>query len=269
MAKGQSVHDEIREERKKMRGKGLKANLEYFWDYYKIHTIVAVFAAILLGILIHDIRNNKPYGFYAMMLNCAASEAQTALENEFAPIAGIDTSAYDCLIDTTSSFHTQTFDELTVATSQKIMAVMSAKELDVIAADIPTMLFYANQETFLDLRTVYSEEELKSFGDRLIYVDQAYLDYLSSDEYQNYISTGEFDENNKFAVLADNYNKTLNYDEQSYETMDRPVPVAIKLTGSQVLEYYGLYPGQDSAIAIVVNSQHTDTDLKYIDYLMK
>ena len=269
MASGQSVHDEIRAERKKLKGKGLKANLEYFWDYYKIHTIVAIFAIILLAILIRDIRNNKPYGFYAMMLNCGASEAQTAMEDEFAPIAGIDTTTYDCLIDTTSSFHTQTFDELTVATSQKIMAVMSAKELDVIAADIPTMLFYANQETFLDLRTVYSEEELQSLSDRLIYVDQAYLDYLASEEYQTYISTGEFDENNKFAVMADNYNKTLSYDEQSPDTMEQPVPIAIKLTGSQVIDKYGLYYGQECAVAVVINSQHTDVDMKYIDYLLK
>lgn len=269
MASGQSVRDEIREERKKLKGKGLKANLEYFWDYYKMHTIVAIGVVILLAILIRDISNNKPYGFYAMMLNTGASEAQTVLEEQFSAYASIDTTQYDCLVDTTSTFSNQTFDEMTVATSQKIMANLSGREMDVMTADIDTFLFYANQETFMDLRSVYTADELAAMKDRLVYVDQSYLDYLNSDEYQTYISTGEFDENNRFAVKADVYNKTLNYREEAPEEMDDPIPVGIRLTGSGILEETGVYAGRDAVAAVIINTQRVELAKKYIEFLMK
>lgn len=269
MAKGTSVRDEIREERKKLKGKGLKANLEYFWDYYKIHTIAAIAVIILLSILIRDIRNNKPYGFYAMMINTGASSAQDILEERFSQEAAIDTNTYDCLIDTSSSFNNQTFDEMTVATSQKIMANLSAKEMDVMTADMATFLFYANQETFLDLRTVYSEAELSSMKDRLIYVDQSYIDYLNSDEYQTYISTGEFDENNRFAVKADTYNKTLSYDEEAPEAMDNPVPVGIRLEEKGIMAETGIYHEKQAAAAVIINSQHTELAKEFIEFLTK
>ena len=264
-----SVNDEIRQERKKLKGKGFKAYAEYFWDYYKIHAIVAVALIIMVAVLIKDIRNNKPYGFYAMMVNSNASAAQDIFEDRFAEYAGIDTEQYACLVDMASSFDPLVLDQMTVATSQKIMAVLSAKELDVMGGDIKTILHYGNQETFLDLSTIYTEDELNSFGDRLIYVDQAYLDYLNSDEYQIYLSTGEFDETNKFAVKADNYNKTFAYELEAPETMDNPIPVAINMSGSSLLEETGAYYSQDAAVAVIINTQHPDTAKQFIEFMLK
>ena len=264
-----SVNDEIRQERKKLKGKGFKAYAEYFWDYYKIHAIVVVALIIMVAVLIKDIKNNKPYGFYAMMINSNASGAEEIFEDRFAEYAGIDTQQYACLVDTSSSFDPLVLDQMTVATSQKIMAVLSAKELDVMGGDLKTILHYGNQETFLDLSTVYSEEELSAFGDRLIYVDQAYLDYLNSDDYQIYLSTGEFDENNKFAVKADNYNKSYTYELEAPEAMDNPIPVAISLNGASILEETGAYYGQDAAVAIIINTQHPDTAKQFVEFMLQ
>ena len=62
-----SVHEEIREQQKKLKGQGIKAHLQYFWDYYKIHTIVALAAIIFIVVLVKDVTNNKPYAFYALL----------------------------------------------------------------------------------------------------------------------------------------------------------------------------------------------------------
>ncbi|WP_026517828.1 hypothetical protein [Butyrivibrio sp. MC2021] len=264
-----AVRDEIREERKKLKGQGFQAYLEYFWDYYKLHAIAVVALIIVIAVVIKDVRNNKPYAFYAMMLNSGASMAQDTIQDSFAEYASIDTKEYSCLVDTSSSFDPLILDQMAVATSQKIMAVLSAKELDVMTGDLRIMLHYGNQETFLDLREVYSEDELKSLEDRLIYVDQAYLDYLNSDDYQTYLSTGEYDENNKLAVKAHNYNQSFIYELESPDAMDNPIPVAIRLDGSQFLSENGIYYGQEAAASIIINSQHTDTAKQFIEFLLK
>jgi hypothetical protein len=264
-----SVYEEIKQERKKLKGQGLKAHLSYFWDYYKIHTLAAIVIIITLSVLIHDVATTKPFAFYAMMLNSNVSSAQEYYEESFAKYAGIDTTTYDCLIDTSASFHTQLFDDMTIASSQKIMANISAKELDVIAADLETVLYYANQDTFLDLRNIYSDSELEALGDRIIYVDQAYLDYLDSEEYQTYISTGEFDASNEYAVRADNFNKTLTYELESPDTMENPVPIALNLEGSAALAETGAYTGNTPAAALIINTTRPEAGKKFLEYLLK
>lgn len=263
-----SLHDEIREQQKKLKGQGFKAKLEYFWEYYKIHTIVIICAVALLSMLIHDIRSNKPYGFYAVMINSGASSAQEELEYGFAPYAGIDTSKYSCFIDTAESYDLQVITETTIATSQKIMANVAGGDLDVLAADSNIFTYYANQEVFADLRTVLSKEQIEKYQDLFIYVDQSYLDYLNSEEYQTYISTGEFDKSNKYAVIADNYNKDLTFPPTDPSEMERPIPVGIKLDNSAILKETGAYSGYSSAAGVIINSSRKDLAVKFIEYLL-
>jgi hypothetical protein len=263
------VSDDIRQERKKLKGKGFKAKWDYFWDYYKIHVIVAVCVILFAAFLIHDVLDNKPYGYYAMMINSGASMAQEYFEDGFEEYADIDTENYTCLIDTSATFNTLMYDDMTLATSQKIMASISAKELDSIVSDIPIMLFYGNQDTFMDLRELLDASELEKYSDRLIYVDRAYLDYLASDEYQDYISTGQFDENNKYAVKADNYNKDLVYEEEAPETMEDPIPIAIKIENSSKFKDTGAYDGETAAVAIIINTQKPDTSKKFLEYILE
>lgn len=264
-----SVREEIREQQKKLKGQGFKAKVEYFWEYYKIHTIVVIFAIVLLSMLIHDIRSNKPYGFYAVMINTGASSAQEQLEYGFAPYAEIDTSQYSCYIDTAESYNLEVITETTIATSQKIMANIAGGDLDVLAADSDIFTYYANQDIFTDLRTILSKEQIEKYQDLFVYVDQSYLDYLDSEEYQTYVSTGEFDPNNKYAVIADNYNKNLVFPPTDPSVMDNPIPIGVKLDNSAILKETGAYSGYSSAAGIIVNSSRPEIAVKYLEYLLE
>ena len=264
-----AVRDEIRQQRQKLKGQGFKAHFEYFWEYYKIHTIVAIVAIILVVTLVRDIANRKPYALYSLFVNNQGMDTQTMLQDGFAEYAGIDTSKENVLVDTSSNYIGSTIDTSTVATSEKIMALIAAKELDVFVTDSGTAYHYASQETFMDLREVYTKEELEAMADKLFYVDQAYADYLASEEYTTYITNGKFDPNNKYAVMADKYNETFQYDDMDPSEMDDPVPVGIKLDGSEALSECGAYPGMTPVAAIVVNSERIDTSKKFIEYLMK
>ena len=264
-----SVHEEIREQQKKLKGQGFKAYLEYFWEYYKIHTLVAVCVVIFTYMLLHDVLTSKPYGFYAVMLNSGASGAQEYIEKEFVDYSGLDSNTYDCYIDTSASFNLEVIDEMTIATSQKLMANIAAADLDVIVADSGVFTHYANQETLSDLRNYFSEAELDEIEDKLVYVDQSYLDYLSSDAYQTYISTGEFDENNKYAVMADAYNKDFTMPETDKTKMENPVPVGIDVSDSTAFETYGVYKNSDPVAGIVINTKRAELSVEYLRYLMK
>lgn len=263
-----SVHEEIREQQKKLKGQSFKAKMEYFWEYYKVHTLVAICAIIFIVMLIHDVTSTKPYGFYAVAINSGASSAQDILEKEFEEYSGFDTTNYDCYIDTSQSYNLELIDEVTIAISQKIMANMAASDLDVMMADSRIFTHYANQETFLDLRTAFSESELESLKDRLIYIDQEYLNYIHSDEYQHYISTGEFDPENKYAVMADAYNKDFTLPNTDPAKMESPVPVGIRVDDSAALTGAGAYPATTPIAGIVINTTRPEMSVSFLHYLL-
>ena len=65
-----SVVEEIREQqRKALSTMSFKEKLAYFWDYYKIHTLVAVALIIVAVTVIYQLVTSKDYAFYATMIN--------------------------------------------------------------------------------------------------------------------------------------------------------------------------------------------------------
>jgi len=253
-----SVHDEIRQQQKKLKGQGFKAHWDYFWEYYKIHTIVAVIIVIFLVTFIRDITNKKPYALYAMFINNQGLETQEYLQNGFINEAGIDTNTEAVLVDTASNYLSNSIDSAAVATSEKIMALLAAKELDVMVADDQVLYHYAAQETFMDLRDVLSADELKKLDEnnQIMYVDQGYIDYLASEEYSDYITTGKYDENFE-DIIPDK------------SQMDDPIPAGIILDNSEALTACGAYTDKTPTAAIAVNTQRVDKAREFIEYLMK
>lgn len=264
-----SVHEEIREQQKKLKGQGIKAHLQYFWDYYKIHTVVALAAIIFIVVLVKDVTNNKPYAFYALMLNSYSSNAEEVLESEFTEYAGIDTTTNSCFIDTSVTYNTEIIDEVTIATSQKIMANLSAAELDSMAADQNTFAYYAHQDIFMDLRTIYDESFLNKYADKLFYVDRGLVDYIASDAYQDFLMNGSYDKDNKYAVMAADIYATGQYPDTPVNEMDNPVPVGIIIDDSSVITDNNLYQGTTPVVGIIANTTRLDNAKLFIDYLLK
>lgn len=264
-----SVRDEIREQRQKLKGQGFKAHWDYFWEYYKIHTIVGIVVLIFVAVTIRDISNNKPYAMYSMFINNKGMDTQSILESGFAEYADIDTENYRVIVDTSSNFMSSIVDTTSVATSEKLMAMLAAHDLDTLVADENTFGRYASQDTFTDLRTIYSEDELKDISDKIFYVDQGYIDYLNSDEYTTYITSGKYDENNKYAVMAKQYEEDFTYQRVDKEDMDDPIPVGIILDSSAALKACEAYPEEAPIIGIAVNTQRMDAAKSFVEYLMQ
>lgn len=267
MAEQNSVSEEIRAQRQKLKGQGFKAHWDYFWEYYKIHTIVAVVALIFLISLIRQIADNKPYALYAMAINCAGFDVQENLQNGFYEYAGINKKELEVTIDCASTFDYSSLDTATVATSEKIMALMAASDLDCVVADKEAFFHFAAQDNFTDLRNVFSAEELESFGDNVLYIDRAYIDYVGSDEYSSYIMSHEYDKENKYAEMAARHDETGEYISIPVDEMEDPVPVGIILEGTTTIEKSGAYYASTPVAGITVNTARLDNAKKFVEYL--
>ena len=58
-----AMRDEVREQQNKLKGKTFKEKLDYFWDYYKVHTIVLVFSIVVISVFVKDIVTSKDNAF--------------------------------------------------------------------------------------------------------------------------------------------------------------------------------------------------------------
>lgn len=251
------INDNPNEQWQKLKGQGFKAHLAYFWEYYKFYVIGGILAIVFITALAKDIGSNLPYGLYTIMLNSTntSTDTQNALEAEFAEYEGIDTNELDVFIDTTTSISVDSYDEYTMSNMEKIMALTAAKDIDVMTADPEMFAYYAKSEMFYDITELFTEEELESIGAQYYYIDQDYIDYISSEEYQNNLTSD--------TEVAD----YTEFSSTNPEDLGNPVAFGIVVTDAPVITDNNLYTGTEVIAGIICNTQRVDTAKDYIMYL--
>lgn len=257
------VQDEIHEQHLKVKDMTFKEKLAYFWDYYKYHTLAAiliVFFAVTLG---HDILSAKDYGFYGVMLNSTMLSG-TKMGTAFAEYAGIDTNQYDCFIDAESTLSYTGMNEYDMATTQRLAALVQTGDLDAVVFDSVAFNNYANNEMFLDLRTVLTKEELTNYQNDLYYVDYAQIEAANADS--NYMNedliSGE-DINN-----MDSEDIQVEAEKHRYpEAMEKPVPVGIYITDSAFVRKSGNYSQMVPVFGFSATTTRLDIAKKYLNFL--
>lgn len=251
------VIDEIREQQRKTQDMTRKGKLEYFWYYYKVHTIAGIFILIMVITLIHDMVTAKDFIFNCVMVNSFQLQAQT-LENSFAEYAGLDLDEYDCYIDTSTSLSLTTYDQYNLGTVQKIMAQMQSGDLDVLVFNSEIFNNYSLNGMFMDLRTVMTEDELEKYKDQLYYVDYAEVVRKSEEE----LDADELMEPMEVDVEAD----TLLH--RHPEDMEDPMPIGVFLTDSPFIEKTESYhTSLQPVFGIVATCKRTEIAKQYLNFL--
>ncbi|NLG04070.1 MAG: hypothetical protein GX567_09630 [Clostridia bacterium] len=164
-----AVSDEIKQEHKKLKFMTKQEKIQYIWEYYKLHIAVTIVAIIFLSLLIHDlIEGNKPVHLYACLVNANMStQTESTLLDDYIAYAGIDTKKENTAIDMSMHIDLDSMDQVSLAYQQKIMALLSSKDLDVLIADNEMIQKYGEMEAFLDLESVLPEalkDELEKKG---------------------------------------------------------------------------------------------------------
>ncbi len=225
MAEGNSVFDEIRAQHKKMKGKSLKEKAAYFWEYYRVATIVAILVIAFAANLIYTIVTAKDSAFHGVLINGYTDIDATSFMEGFESFAQIDTNKYSTSLETNFTLQQDSTDQYTMANIQKFAAMVAAKELDVVIIDPDTFATYADGGYFYNLNDLLSDEMLNEYEDRLIYYDIP-------------------------------------------EDGQEDVPAAIRVTDVPFLQETQAYAAyEDAYLAVIVNTQHPDTVISFLEYL--
>lgn len=260
----QGVRDEIREQHMKAKDMSLKERFAYFWYYYKVHTLVAICAVFAVIALIHDVTTSKDYIFNGLMLNSYQLPSDE-LSAAFAEYADLDLDTYDCFIDTSTTLSLRSMGQYDAVTVQKIIATVQTGELDAVVYDSEIFNNYSNHEMFLDLRTVFTQEELSQYEDYLYYIDYAQVLKLQEAE-DNY----ELDAPSAQQPSEEELDKALSEETELHrhpENMEDPIPVGVFLEDSAFAKKTGAYPQKVPVFGIIYTSGRTDICKKYLAFL--
>lgn len=263
-----SVVEEIREQQKKaLKEMNNKEKLAYFWDYYKVHTLVAVVVIGLTAMFIYQYATNRDYGFYAAIINADATRLSEtdSWNREFEEYVEMDTEEYQAYIDTSIMLSDTDSSQYSLSNTEKLLAMMQTGIVDVIVTDTATFEKYAQNEYFINLEEALPADVYNKYKDCLYYTDAATVDMGDDDTFHT------ADE----IINPDTY--VINHRDPS--TMKKPVPVGIclpegnKLIDSGCFDYlaetgvtYQSYPSE-AVFGIPITSERSDIALQFLEFL--
>lgn len=140
-----------------------KKRLEYFWMYYKIQFLAIISAVIVVTYFIYAKVTEKEYAFNAMLLDVHTNAQEEWLADGFAAYAGIDTKKYEVLISTSLLFSDAASGNYAMSSLAKFYSLIGTEELDACMMLEEDFIKYAGADSFLDLRELFTEEELEMF----------------------------------------------------------------------------------------------------------
>ena len=171
--------DEFREEREAMKKAPLKERIAYFWEYNKLQTFLVVFGVICVVSIVTTILSKKEEVLSGVVLNRFWIKQEGLACEEFSEgymeYRGYDSSEYEMLVNGTLTYiagETDGIIEENVNSLQVIAASLTAGALDYMIADEATIMDFDGTEHFIDLREIFTEEELKSYEEFLIYSER-------------------------------------------------------------------------------------------------
>lgn len=263
-----TIWEETKKQTSKMKGRPLKEKIAYIWEYYHIAILIAAGAIFIIVSLIRAFVNSKDYALSVVMVNSIAEALELTPEwtEDLTGILDFDQKEYEVYIDASIEVGGDTVTaSQEYASVQKFAALLSSQSIDILTADTPLFEQYSQNEYLLDLRTAYSEDELKKYADIIYYTDAAtYSDYDSNND-------PSMDVNAKQASYV--------IDHHDPKSMKEPVPTGFFVTDVTKLGKSGAYalvkendPYQgypvETVIGIAVNSPRIDASKIGIDYFL-
>ncbi|MBE6940917.1 MAG: hypothetical protein E7436_06400 [Ruminococcaceae bacterium] len=150
-----------------------KERWEYFWEYYKVATIVTIFLAVVLGTILYDALKPRPEIIIkGAVVNVALSEQteKDLSEGLLALFEGTEDQTAELMFSTIVTDTSVTHDASSnYAEITKLVAGITAQELDYLLMDEAAKNYFAQQEVFQDLANLLSREQLAALEGRLVY----------------------------------------------------------------------------------------------------
>lgn len=143
--------------------------IDHFWTYYKWHTIAVLFVVGVIISVITSVLSKKDVAIQVMAFD-AGVIYDTDIARDFEAFADVDTKHQEVIAQMNGSLANES-DYFAVANSAKIMANISANELDILMMDMRNYEQNMQDGVFMDLRDVFSEDELNKFSQLVVATD--------------------------------------------------------------------------------------------------
>jgi hypothetical protein len=244
------VMDEFKEERDALKHGTWKQKLSYFWDYFKWRVIACVAILFFVGSFLYSTLTSKSEALSAAFINAIAGIDADAYLEDFAKKANIDTNEYEISVDSSLYMDPNGLDQSSLLSGQKIMANVSAKDLDLMAGDLISLPTYAYQDILTDLRTILTAEELEQYQQYLFYIDGAVVQEILNN-----------------ADISPSAKPTYP-DPTKPEKMKDPIPVAIFANASVNFSNAYFFTDTYAPLGIVVNTTRKDLAVEFLRYVL-
>lgn len=247
-----AVMDEFKEEREKIKQAPLKEKLDYYWYYYKFHLIGTIITVFFLSSMIYGFITRLPVALNVTMVNTFENEIETQLfKEEFANTLGLSLDEYDYDFDSNTILDHQNQDMNYLASQQKLIGLISARAIDVFVADTFTYLSMIGTGMYIDLRNVFTQEELEKYSNYLFYVDSYLL--------ENPNETA----NMKDEELANSTNP------RKPEDMIKPTPIGIYIPQESIYINSYKFIHDEMVMGVVANSEKIQQAKAFIEFVMQ
>lgn len=245
-----TIFEHIKKQHENIKSKPKEERWRYFWDYYKWHmlAIVLVIAILIQGVV--SIVNRKETVFSGILLNCMISIDDDEFLQGFYDHAGIDAKHQQAAFYTDITL-TDKNNKNDITAFQRIMAGIATKDTDFVVGQKENfqLCAYNTSRMLMDLREFLDAETLKTYADRLYYVDGAVVEKLS-------VPVGEL-QDTSIPIP----------DPTKPEAMKDPIPVGIDISDRKDFQTAYYFPDTVLYLGVITNTTRPELTRQFIDYL--
>lgn len=251
-----AVMDEFREEREAIKHGTFRKKIQYFWQYYKWHTIVILGIIACVGNVIYTHISEPKIELNGIILNANSSEIDERSANlidSYIEEENLNLNRNNFALDTSLIFlSTGKTEAITsnYSTFQVLQTQSASGKLDFITGDALGMTTLSYRNYFVDLRTVLTEEQFKTYEPYMCYMDLAFMEEMED-------SLAYYDE----SVILEYPNC------KSPDKMKNPIPVLIDMSSSKKITVLYDFP-IDTPVFGIVCTTHLDMTLNFMDFLL-
>lgn len=165
------IKEEIKMQRDKLKNKSFKDKLKYFWYYYKFWLLGGIVITVCAVLFITGwIESSKEPSIYLALVNCNyMTDADTPLIDDFVSSRNIDINEHPARFDISINMDENSADNSSLASSQRMMAMLQTSSFDIIVADEWVIKDYAEVAAFCNLEETLPAELFEKVKDRLYY----------------------------------------------------------------------------------------------------
>lgn len=178
MSKNNTIHSDIKNRHLKIyKEQGFKEWLHYFFDYYKWHTLIFITMVIFVISFIISLATSKDIILQVAFINSALDTTEEDFCSDYYAFADIDPLKQEVFLDASLFVDPESNSAFDRQTDERIFLMSSAATLDVLISDESYFPHMAEDGFLMNLRNIFTEEELENMGDLVYYYDSPNDDY--------------------------------------------------------------------------------------------